>query len=89
MEISASTCRSTAKRAMNGALFTAVAVLLPVAAFAHDEAPQPLPEETLAAQRLSLGAIAAVVLVGVGFYLFRRWQTVRGGNTVYGNTRDE
>ncbi len=55
----------------------------------EDSKPTPLPEPALAAQRLTLGAIALVVIAGIGFYYFRRWQTIKGGNTVYGNTRDD
>lgn len=61
--------------------------LAPIAALAQgkDEDARPMPPEALQFQRSALGVIALVVLAAVGFYYFRRWQTVRSGRSVDGS----
>lgn len=51
-------------------------------AFAQDadEKPVPIDPATAAAQNRILGIILLIVLVGVGFYLFRRWQASHSGS---------
>jgi hypothetical protein len=67
----------------------AALIMLPLIARADEDENIPLSPQQLSAQRTVLGAIAALVVVGIGFYLFRRWQTLRSGNTVDGGYKDD
>jgi hypothetical protein len=71
----------------------AVALLmLPLAAWAQhsdDEHNQPLDPQAKALQLWTFGAVALVVVLGVGWYWLRRWQIVRSGKSVDGSYRDD
>jgi predicted secreted protein len=64
-------------------------LVLPLIARADDDENVPLSPQQLAAQRTVLGVIGAIVLLLVGFYLFRRWQTVHSGNIIEGGYGDD
>ncbi len=53
-------------------------------AHADDDESVPLTAQQLSSQRTVLGVIAGIVVLAIGFYLFRRWQTIRSGNTIDG-----
>jgi len=64
-------------------------IIMPLIAHADDEDARPLSPEQLSAQRTALGVIGTLIIAAIGFYFFRRWQTVRSGNTIEGGYRDD
>ena len=64
-------------------------VLLPLIARADSDENVPLSPQQLAGQRAVLGVIAGLILIANGFYFFRRWQTIRSGNTIEGGYGDD
>lgn len=63
--------------------------MLPLVAHADEDDNVPLSQDTLRAQRITFGVIGALVVAGIVFYLFRRWQTIKSGNSVDGSYRDD
>ena len=66
-------------------------ILLPLAAWAHDddEKPVPLDPATQRAQLLTFGVVGGLVLAVAVFYYVRRWQLMRSDKFQEGFERDE
>ena len=54
-----------------------------------EDANMPLDARAKADQLWTFGIIGVLVVLGVGFYYFRRWQTLHAGNVVHGSDRDD
>lgn len=78
------------KRRVLPALLSCALFLMSASAWARDEDENmPLSEQDKAHQLTAFAIIGVIVLLGVGFYYFRRWQTLHSGNVVHGNEQDE
>ena len=82
-------CAGTAVAARLVALLCAL-LALPVAAWADDDdKPVPLDPKVAAAQNWTIGIICGLVCLAGAWYYFRRWQIMRSGNQVHGDSRNQ
>ncbi len=82
--------RSLCAMARTAAASLALVALSAASAMAHDDdAPQPMDAHSKAIQMWTWSIAGIVVVLAVGFYWFRRWQTTHSGNVVHGYERDD
>jgi membrane protease YdiL (CAAX protease family) len=63
---------------------------LPVAAWADDDdKPIPIDPKVAAAQNWTIGIIFGLVCLAIVWYYLRRWQIMRSGNQVHGDSRTQ
>lgn len=73
------------KQRMQTVLMTVGATLLPLLAFAdEDDKPNPMSAHDKTIQSWAWVMIAALIIVPVIWYQFRRWQTLRSGSQTHG-----
>ncbi len=65
-------------------------MVLPLAAWADDDdKPVPIDPQTAAAQNWAIGIVLGLVCLSVIWYNLRRWQILRSGNQVHGDSRHQ
>jgi len=74
------------KQRLQTLLFAAGSLLLPVIAFAHDDddKPQPMNAHDKSIQSWAWVMIAALIVLPIVWYQFRRWQILRSGSQSHG-----